>query len=155
MCHNFKTITVGDFGISKQLEHTAQEVTTINALGYPAYVAIELYNDKKYTTSADIWALGCILYEMVHKRRLFAPDFVAFHPAVNWENTKKKVREYQHRQINETCPSKIKELILKCVNNIPEHRPTAFALLNEATEIMLNLDTEEEIETLVLQHIFI
>ena len=142
MCHNFKTIKVGDFGISKKLEHTAQELSTINPAGYPAYVAIELYNDQKYTTSADIWSLGCILYEMVHRRRLFAPDFVAWHPAVNWENTKKKVRDYQHRQIKETCPPEIKQLILKCVSYKPRDRPTAFAALNKATEIMFYLDTE-------------
>ena len=145
MCHNFKTIKVGDFGISKQLEHTAQELSTINADGYPAYVAIELYNDQKYTTSADIWSLGCILYEMAHRRRLFAPDFIACHDFVNWENTKKKVREYQHRKIRETCSPEIKQLILKCVSYKPQDRPTAFAALNDATEVMFNLDSEEQI----------
>ena len=113
MCHSFKTIKVGDFGISKQLQHTGQKLTTLDAIGYPAYVAIELYKDNKYTTSADIWALGCILYEMVHRRRFFAPDFVAWHPAINWENTKKKVRDYQHQQIKETCPPKIKQTSLR------------------------------------------
>ena len=154
MCHNFKTIKVGDFGISKRLEHTTQELSTINAHGFPAYVAIELYNDNKFTTSADIWSLGCILYEMVHRRRFFAPDFVAWHPAINWENTKKKVRDYQHQQIKETCPPKIKQLILKCVSFKPQDRPTAFAALNEATDFAFNLDTDENIESTILSLLF-
>ena len=147
MCHNFKTIKVGDFGISKQFEHTAQELSTINATGNPAYVAIELYNDNKYTTSADIWALGCTLYEMVHRRRFFEPDFVSWYPEINWENTKKKVRDYQHQQIKETCPPKIKQLILKCVSYEPQDRPTAYFSLLEAMRIMSNLETGERIET--------
>ena len=146
MCHNFKTIKVGDFGISKKLDHTAQELGTINAVGYPAYVAVEVYNDNKFTTSADIWALGCTLYEMVHRRRFFEPDFVSWYPEINWENTIKKVRDYQHQPIKQTCPPKIKRLILECVSYKQQDRPTAFAALKEATDIMFSPDTEEQIE---------
>ena len=103
-----------------------------------------VYNDNKFTTSADIWALGCTLYEMVHRRRFFEPDFVSWYPE---RNTKKKVRDYQHQPIKQTCPSKIKQLILKCVSYKQQDRPTAFEALSEATDIMFSPDTEEKNET--------
>ena len=54
-------LKVGDFGISKLLEHTEQAKTVI---GTPFYLPPEICNQEKYTNKADIWSLGCVLYEV-------------------------------------------------------------------------------------------
>jgi len=53
---------IGDFGISKILEHT-QDMALTRA-GAPLYMAPEVCESKPYTLKADIWSLGVILYEL-------------------------------------------------------------------------------------------
>merc|ERR1712100_99362 len=50
------------FGISKVLENTAAFART--AIGTPYYLSPEICQEKPYSFASDIWALGCILYEM-------------------------------------------------------------------------------------------
>lgn len=56
------TIKVGDFGISKVLESTTQVANTV--VGTPYYMAPEACQSEPYTSKSDVWALGCILYEL-------------------------------------------------------------------------------------------
>merc|ERR1719160_105376 len=55
-------LRVGDFGISKVLESTAAFAKT--AIGTPYYLSPEICQEKQYSFPSDMWALGCVLYEM-------------------------------------------------------------------------------------------
>lgn len=55
-------IKLGDFGIAKQLDGTQDLAET--QVGTPCYMSPELLNGEPYTFAADIWALGCIAYEV-------------------------------------------------------------------------------------------
>jgi len=55
-------LRLGDFGISKMGSSSHVEETTI---GTPYYFSPEVCLEKLYTFAGDIWALGCILYELV------------------------------------------------------------------------------------------
>ena len=70
MHHGGLTLKVGDFGISQQMKYESEQLQTIQERGFPPYVAIEIYQKKPYTTSADVWSMGCILYELIHGKRL-------------------------------------------------------------------------------------
>ncbi|CAK1553580.1 unnamed protein product [Leptosia nina] len=61
-------VKIGDFGISKMLA-SAKKTSTV--IGTPYYLAPELCEGKPYDTKSDIWALGCLLYEMCTHRRAF------------------------------------------------------------------------------------
>ena len=55
-------LKVGDFGISAQLEHTLDMKHT--CVGSPYYMSPEVCCDKPYNNKSDVWALGCVLYEL-------------------------------------------------------------------------------------------
>jgi len=59
-------LRIGDFGISKVLESTAAFART--TIGTPYYLSPEICMEKPYSYSSDIWALGCILYELAALR---------------------------------------------------------------------------------------
>ena len=62
-------IKLGDFGVARGLCGT--EPIAATCVGTPYYMAPELFKGEQYGTKADIWALGCVLYELVTRRRAF------------------------------------------------------------------------------------
>jgi NIMA (never in mitosis gene a)-related kinase len=56
------TVKLGDFGIARVLETTFQSCRT--KLGTPYYLPPEICQGRNYNTKADIWGLGCVLYEL-------------------------------------------------------------------------------------------
>jgi serine/threonine protein kinase len=83
-------VKVLDFGLAKALEpaptsHLSQSptITTPAAtgmgviLGTAAYMSPEQARGKPVDTRADIWAFGCVLYEMLTGKRLFDGDGVS------------------------------------------------------------------------------
>ena len=55
-------IKVGDFGIAKILENKNLTKTYV---GTPYYMSPEVINNRSYNQKADVWSLGCILYELI------------------------------------------------------------------------------------------
>ena len=55
-------IKIGDFGISKELDFNNKYAYT--SIGTNIYMAPEMIKGEKYNEKVDIWALGCIIYEL-------------------------------------------------------------------------------------------
>lgn len=55
-------LVLGDLGISKVLDGTVQFAQT--QIGTPYYMSPELFKNKPYNHKSDVWALGCVLYEL-------------------------------------------------------------------------------------------
>merc|ERR1711957_198711 len=66
---------LGDFGVSKVLEHTGHRAMTL--IGTPYYLPPEMYASKPYGFPADIWCLGVSLHELL----TFEPPFSALNLA--------------------------------------------------------------------------
>ena len=62
-------LKLGDFGISKRLNNTAELAKT--AIGTPYYLSPEICRQKRYNFKSDVWSLGCVLYEMAAQRHAF------------------------------------------------------------------------------------
>ena len=86
------TVKMLDFGLAKAIEHAAamspgssQSPTLITPeltmagviLGTAAYMSPEQANGKEADRSADVWAFGCVLYEMLTGRRAFDGDTIS------------------------------------------------------------------------------
>ena len=66
----FRTVVkLGDFGIAKALGSTQEMASTV--IGTPYYMSPELCEDQPYDQKSDIWALGCVLYELCMLRHAF------------------------------------------------------------------------------------
>jgi serine/threonine protein kinase len=60
-------------------------------IGTPYYVSPELVQGERYSYKSDVWAIGCILYELCYLKRAFdggnmvkiTTDIVNKHPDLN------------------------------------------------------------------------
>lgn len=65
-------VKLGDFGISKVLSCTSELART--CIGTPYYLSPEMCENRPYNNKSDIWALGCVLYEMAALKHAFAAN---------------------------------------------------------------------------------
>ncbi len=54
-------VKIGDLGVAKVLMQTQFAKTFV---GTPYYLSPEICEERPYNEKSDVWALGCILYEM-------------------------------------------------------------------------------------------
>ncbi|KAK3241385.1 hypothetical protein CYMTET_48845 [Cymbomonas tetramitiformis] len=62
-------VKVGDFGLSKVLSADKKKSRTY--CGTPNYLSPEVVEGRPYDMKNDMWALGCVLYEMMTLKRAF------------------------------------------------------------------------------------
>ena len=74
-------LKIGDFGLSKCLSRTFDMASTW--CGTPVYMAPEVLGGKPYDQKADMWGLGCVLYELATRKRAFGGN--SFISAINKE----------------------------------------------------------------------
>jgi NIMA (never in mitosis gene a)-related kinase len=60
------SVKLGDFGLSKILG--SQHDMAHSAVGTPYYLSPELCEGRPYDYKSDVWALGCVTYEMTTLR---------------------------------------------------------------------------------------
>jgi NIMA (never in mitosis gene a)-related kinase len=63
------TLKIGDFGISRTLEQTLQASRSF--VGTPYYLSPEMVEGKPYSSKADVWSLGVLLYHLCAQRLPF------------------------------------------------------------------------------------
>ena len=60
---------LGDFGIAKQLEASAQTWGVQTSIGTPQYEAPEIYLRQKYSYNVDVYSLGVMLFRLLNDDR--------------------------------------------------------------------------------------
>jgi len=124
---------VADFGLTRTGSSQAQ--TTRLGQGTPGYRAPELLGDAKstFTTKADIWAIGCVLYRLVFGKRLFEDDW----KAKDWSNSGTPLPRFESDpgdgvyKFYEQSPRNtfLESVITALLIPEPSKRPTAAALI--------------------------
>lgn len=62
-------VKLGDFGLSRLLGD--ESLFALTHVGTPYYMSPELIEEQRYDERSDIWAAGCVLYEMLALRAPF------------------------------------------------------------------------------------
>ncbi|XP_048580556.1 uncharacterized protein LOC5518663 isoform X2 [Nematostella vectensis] len=133
-------VKLGDFGISKQLE--GSKANTV--LGTPYYISPEMCQGKEYNHKSDIWALGCILYEMASRQKTFEGS--------NLPALVNKIMKGQFAPIRGNYSAEFRTLVRDILQNDPEKRPSVSELLHERVPKLLERYediTEDELSSSV------
>ncbi|KAL3886394.1 hypothetical protein ACJMK2_026392 [Sinanodonta woodiana] len=136
-------VKVGDFGISKVMSGSNKGANTV--LGTPYYISPEMCEGKPYNDKSDIWALGCILYEMACLQKTFEGS--------NLPALVNKIMKGQFAPVKGNYSQEFKDLIMDMLKQNPDERPSATELLYTRLPLLMNqyvdavTDTEEELTT--------
>lgn len=111
-------VFLDDFGISKHC-YTNKSKNKKN-YGTIYYMAPELLKGDEFTSRADIYSFGILLYEMFSRK-------VAYENLSDVDIIKSVVAgQRPHLEfLREDTPKEIVELMIKCWNQVPKKRPTS------------------------------
>ena len=65
-----RILKIGDFGVSRWLDQGGDTADTV--CGSPSYMAPEVTRGQRYDHRADLWSLGCVLYELCGLEKAFS-----------------------------------------------------------------------------------
>ncbi|KAI7968615.1 hypothetical protein EIK77_006634 [Talaromyces pinophilus] len=113
------SVKLGDFGLSKLMQSHDFASTYV---GTPFYMSPEICAAEPYTLHSDIWALGCIMYELCQK----APPF----NAKTHIQLVQRIREGKSPPLPDLYSAELKSVIASCLRVNPDQRPDTATLLN-------------------------
>ncbi|XP_043973271.1 serine/threonine-protein kinase Nek10 isoform X1 [Gambusia affinis] len=122
-------VTITDFGLAKQKQENS-ELTSV--VGTILYSCPEVVQNKPYGDKADIWALGCILYQMA----TLQPPFYSS----NMLSLASMIVEGVYEPVEEGAFSdRLTDMIRWCLSSDPEQRPDIVAVSSRISDLMMRL----------------
>jgi Tol biopolymer transport system component len=138
-------VKVLDFGLAKRIEESGSQpgaATTMTLgetaagaiLGTPAYMSPEQARGRPSAQPADVWSLGCLLYEMLAGRRAFAGETAAdclaavLSASADWS------------AMPRGAPASIRRLLTRCLDKEPQHRPEIGEARREVAAALRDLE---------------
>uniref|UniRef100_A0A673H6X6 non-specific serine/threonine protein kinase n=1 Tax=Sinocyclocheilus rhinocerous TaxID=307959 RepID=A0A673H6X6_9TELE len=115
------TIQLGDFGIARVLNSTVELART--CIGTPYYLSPEICENKPYNNKSDIWALGCVLYEMCTLKHAFE--------AGNMKNLVLKIIRGSYPPVSVHYSQDLRSLLAQLFKRNPRERPSVSAILDK------------------------
>jgi Tol biopolymer transport system component len=122
-------VKVLDFGLAKAIWGSDQnpaasaprgpEVVTLTGhiVGTPGYMSPEQASGAEVDARTDIWAFGCLMYELLTGKRAFAGE--TLHDTL----VAVREREPDWRALPAKTPPKITALLRRCLQKAPDRRP--------------------------------
>jgi serine/threonine protein kinase len=114
-------LVLGDLGISKVLEGTMDFAQT--CIGTPYYMSPEIFQNKPYSYKSDVWALGCVLYEMTTLNHAF--------DANSLNGLAQKIIKGRYPPIHHKYSRYLRELIGQMLLAEPKQRPDLDQILRK------------------------
>jgi serine/threonine-protein kinase len=140
--------TVADFGIAKALSSSRREsnegLTSVGtSLGTAAYMAPEqVAGDPSLDHRADIYALGCVAYELLTGSSPFAGR-----PAQQMLAAHVLEQPVPIREKRPDVPQALADIVARCMAKDPNERPqTGQAILSELDGVSLGTGSHEQIK---------
>ncbi|XP_067451228.1 interferon-induced very large GTPase 1-like isoform X3 [Thunnus thynnus] len=116
-----ETVQLGDFGVSRVLNSSKELATTF--IGTPLYLSPEIWKNKPYNNKSDIWALGCVLYEMCTLKRAFNSD--------NSMHLEVKIVRGLYPRVSDHYSQELRSLLEHLLKHDPTERPSVSSILEE------------------------
>ena len=110
---------LGDFGLSKAM---TQHDFTSTYVGTPYYMSPEICASEKYGWHSDVWAMGCIIYELCLGR----PPF----DAKTHFTLMQKIKDCRYDPLPDIYSKELKGLVSNCLQLNPLKRPTTGDIIN-------------------------
>ncbi|KAF1329898.1 Agc/pdk1 protein kinase, partial [Globisporangium splendens] len=107
-------LKVTDFGTAKDQDDTNSDINQF--CGTVSYVSPEVLHDKPATRACDLWALGCIIFQMLTGRTPFVAenDYLTFQVIINHSS--------ETFEFPESVPEDAQDLIRKLLIQEPSER---------------------------------
>uniref|UniRef100_A0A8D0DE01 non-specific serine/threonine protein kinase n=1 Tax=Sander lucioperca TaxID=283035 RepID=A0A8D0DE01_SANLU len=115
------TVQLGDFGIARVLNSTVELART--CIGTPYYLSPEICENKPYNNKSDIWALGCVLYEMCTLKHAFE--------AGNMKNLVLKIIRGSYPPVSVHYSQELRSLLALLFKRSPRERPSVSSILDK------------------------
>ncbi|XP_057696978.1 serine/threonine-protein kinase Nek1 isoform X3 [Corythoichthys intestinalis] len=115
------TVQLGDFGIARVLNSTVELART--CIGTPYYLSPEICENKPYNNKSDIWALGCVLYEMCTLKHAFE--------AGNMKNLVLKIIRGSYHPVAVHYSPELHSLLAQLFKHDPKERPSVSRILDK------------------------
>nr|XP_034964187.1 serine/threonine-protein kinase Nek9 isoform X1 [Zootoca vivipara] len=133
-------IKLGDYGLAKKLNSEYSMAETL--VGTPYYMSPELCQGVKYNFKSDIWAVGCVAFELLTLKRTF--------DATNPLNLCVKiVQGNRAMEVDSSVYSlDLIHMVHSCLDQDPEKRPTADELLESPIISKHRREMEEKVALL-------
>ncbi|GAA6060618.1 hypothetical protein JCM10212_004597 [Sporobolomyces blumeae] len=106
-------LKLGDFGLSKAMQQAAMTQTYV---GTPYYMSPELINGQPYDVKSDIWALGCLIYEL-------CAGHPPFHEARTQPELAVMIREGKIPDLPKPYTAHLGQVVRAMLKQSPKHRP--------------------------------
>eukprot|EP00049_Salpingoeca_infusionum_P001031 m.44476 g.44476 ORF g.44476 m.44476 type:complete len:555 (+) comp10831_c0_seq1:361-2025(+) len=113
-------VKLGDFGISRVLTNTQQHATTL--VGTPFYLSPEICLGRPYGFQSDVWALGCVLYELLTLKHAFKAHSIS--------NVMVRIISGRYKPPNSVFSKPLHQLLAKLLEGNPARRYTAQDVLH-------------------------
>lgn len=111
-------LKLGDFGIARDT-HSADITSDGLTVGTYAYMSPEqIVGDRQVSGKTDLYALGCLLFEMLTGRPPYQGDNFAQIFDQHLKKTPPRVRDFEPN-----CPAELDSLVSQLLSKSPDERP--------------------------------
>eukprot|EP00929_Paragymnodinium_shiwhaense_P024327 TRINITY_DN15003_c0_g1_i1.p1 TRINITY_DN15003_c0_g1~~TRINITY_DN15003_c0_g1_i1.p1 ORF type:complete len:525 (-),score=114.26 TRINITY_DN15003_c0_g1_i1:390-1964(-) len=134
-------LRIGDFGISKVLDNQQVKSKESMIVGTPYYISPEICTEGLYSFASDVWALGCIFFELMTLR----VPFDAHTP----QDLMAKICRPHPPMLPETFTAEVRKMGADLLARDHKRRPDTAAILQYrlvTTEMSRMLEEEEHSE---------
>lgn len=110
-----RRVKLTDFGLARVIEDSKAQVHT-QAAGTPSYMAPEQIRGEAVDPRTDLYAFGCVLFELLCRRPVFSGGARSLHLHLN-------EKPDDPRDMRRETPPPLAELILRCLAKNAADRP--------------------------------
>ena len=114
-------VALGDFGVARELQ--LDKVAARTFIGTPIFMSPEMFRHAPYGHKADMWALGCILYEMMALVEPFR--------AKSMEGLARRVQHGAPARLPDQYGKHIRDVAYDLLSKKPDERPSARELIRD------------------------